>query len=120
MHIIRPEIFYICSVVNNISYISSVCLIASVFATGVIALFYFGAKINDEDDTAFLKRLLGKMLIPLIISAAAATFVPDKKVMYQMIAADIATYENIDLVADTIENKFDHIIDRMHEMQESE
>lgn len=38
----------------------------------------------------------------------------------EMIADDIATYENIDLVADTIENKFDHIIDRMHEMQESE
>lgn len=120
MHIIRPEIFYICSVVDNISYISSVCLIASVLATSLIALFYFGAKINDEDDAAFLKRLLGKMLIPLIISAAAATFVPDKKVMYQMMAADIATYENIDLVADTIENKFDHIIDRIHEMQESE
>lgn len=120
MHIIRPEIFYICSVVNNISYISSVCLIILWIATCTIALFYFGAKINDEDDTALLKRLLGKMLIPLIISAAAAIFVPDKKVMYQMMAADIATYENIDLVADTIENKFDHIIDRMHEMQESE
>lgn len=120
MHIIRPEIFYVCSVVDNISYISYLCLIILGFATGVIALFYFGAKINDEDDEVSLKRLLGKMLIPLIISAAAATFIPDKKVMYQMMAADIATYENIDLVADTIENKFDHIIDRMHEMQESE
>ena len=120
MHISRPEIFYICSVVNNISYISCWCLIVSAFATGIIALFYLGEKINDEDDAVFLKRLLGKMLIPLIISAAAATFVPDKKVMYQMMAADIATYENIDLVADTIENKFDHIIDRMHGMQESE
>lgn len=120
MHIIRPEIFYLCSVVDNISYISCVCMIVLGFATGVIAFLYFIAKINDEDDAVLLKRLLGKMLIPLIISTAAAIFVPDKKVMYQMMAADIATYENIDLVADTIENKFDHIIDRMHEMQESE
>ena len=44
MNIIRPEIFYLCSVVDNISYISSVCLIASVLATGAVALFYFGAK----------------------------------------------------------------------------
>ena len=50
MHIIRPEIFYICSVVNNISYISCWCLIVSAFATGIIALFYLGEKINDEDD----------------------------------------------------------------------
>ena len=54
MHIIRPEIFYICSVVNNISYISCWCLIVSAFATGIIALFYLGEKINDEDDAVFL------------------------------------------------------------------
>lgn len=120
MHIIRPEIFYLCSVLNNISYISSLCMILLVLATGVIALFCFGAKINHEHDVVYFERLLRKMLIPLIISAAAAILIPDKKVMYQMMAADIATYENIDLVADTIEDKFDHIIDKMHEMQESE
>ena len=103
MHIIRPEIFYLCSVLNNLNYISHLCMMLLVLATGVIALFYFGAKINYENNTVYLERLLGKMLIPLIISAAAATLIPDKKVMYQMIAADIATYENIDLVADTIE-----------------
>ena len=43
-------------------------------------------------------------------------FYPERKTLYKMMVANIATYENIDLTAETIEDAFDHVIDKLIEL----
>lgn len=43
-------------------------------------------------------------------------FIPSEKTIYKMMVANIATYENIDLTAETIEDAFDHVIDKLIEL----
>lgn len=44
-------------------------------------------------------------------------FIPSEKTLYKMMVANIATYENIDLTAETIEDAFDHVINKLIELE---
>lgn len=57
-----------------------------------------------------------KCIVPLAIALVLFAFIPSEKTLYKMMVANVATYENIDLTAETIEDAFDHVIDKLIEL----
>ena len=78
-----------------------------------------------EDDSYYkeglaLKAAAKKLMIPFIIAFSINIFVPSENTVYKMMVANLATYENIDIAADTIEEAFDHVIDKLVELGDKE
>jgi hypothetical protein len=78
---------------------------------------------KDDDEYKVATKLLNwgrKCIVPLVISLILSVFIPSEKTIYKMMVANVATYENIDLTADTIEEAFDHVIDKLVELGDKE
>ena len=129
MNVINPIWFYLCDVFTVVGIFASI-------ATGLIGLAWlltyafgwhltisnarFGEKDSDYREGLALKAAAKKLVIPFIIAFAFAIFVPSEKTVYKMMVANLATYENIDIAADTIEEAFDHVIDKLVELGDKE
>ncbi len=129
MNVINPIWFYLCDVFTVVGTFASI-------AAGLIGLAWlltyafgwlltisnarFGEKDSEYRDGLALKATAKKLVIPFIISLTLATFVPSEKTVYKMMVANLATYENIDIAADTIEEAFDHVIDKLVELGDKE
>lgn len=66
--------------------------------------------------TATIIKWAQKCIVPLVILLMLSIFIPSEKTIYKMMVANITTYENIDLTAETIEDAFDHVIDKLIEL----
>lgn len=127
-HVINPMLFYWYSVsdtVKALTIIVAIMLIAVCLTFFFIGVFHIGEALNygrgkDSDEYKVGIKFLNwvrKCSIPLAIALVLFAFIPSEKTLYKMMIANVATYENIDLTAETIENAFDHVIDKLIELE---
>ena len=121
MNVINPLWFYLCDVFTVVGTFARIA--AGLIGFGwllTISNARFGEKDSDYREGLALKGTAKKLVIPFIIAFAFAIFVPSEKTVYKMMVANLATYENIDIAADTIEEAFDHVIDKLVELGDKE
>ena len=126
-HVIDPMLFYWYSVSDTVKALTIVAAIV----LGIVCLiflfigaFHIGEALNygggeNSNDYKVVVKFLNwarKCSIPLVISLVVFAFIPSEKTLYKMMVANVATYENIDLTAETIEDAFDHVIDKLIEL----
>ena len=125
MHIINPWVFYLADICDSAALVGAVsggiltmvglCLLA----VGIYSI-HDGTEFNNENEVKTGKQTLKYMKTTLIaagILIGAAILIPSKETIYKMMLADVATYENVDLTAESIEEAFDHIIDKLGELE---
>lgn len=126
-HVINPMLFYWCSVpdtVKALAIIAAIILIIVCLVFLFVGAFNIGEAFNygggeDSDNYKVGVKFLNwaqKCIVPLVILLMLSIFIPSEKTIYKMMVANIATYENIDLTAETIEDAFDHVIDKLIEL----
>lgn len=126
---INPIWFYLCDVFNIVNAFTAT-------AAGLIGLAWLltyaigwclttaNASLGEDDcdykSGLALKATAKKLIIPFIIVFSIDIFVPSENTVYKMMVANLATYDNIDIAADTIEEAFDHVIDKLVEFGDKE
>ena len=127
-HVINPMLFYWYSVsdtVKALAIIAAIMLIVVCLVFLFIGAFHIGEALNygggenSNDYKVGVKFLNWARMcsVPLAIALVLFAFIPSEKTLYKMMIANVATYENIDLTAETIENAFDHVIDKLIELE---
>lgn len=126
-HVINPMLFYWCSVRDTakaLAIIATIMLIVVCLVFLFIGAFHIGEAFNygggeDSNDYKVGVKFLNwaqKCIVPLVVLLMLSIFIPSEKTLYKMMVANVATYENIDLTAETIEDAFDHVIDKLIEL----
>ena len=112
MPIIKPWIFYVISVVSNLS---DVCNLVALIVGG--GLFFFGgAWLFDtvvEENKKPLPNVLKKLLIVFAISMGGVVVIPSETTMYKMMVAQYVTYENVDKATESIKEGVDYIFKKL-------
>ena len=120
-HVINPMLFYWCSVsdtVKALAIIAAIMLIIVCLVFLFVGAFHIGEAFNygggeDSDDYKVGVKFLNwaqKCIVPLVILLMLSIFIPSEKTIYKMMVA------NIDLTAETIEDAFDSVIDKLIEL----
>ena len=125
MHIINPWVFYLADICDSTVLVGAVsggilvvvglCLLA----VGIYSI-HDGTAFNNENEVETGKQTLKYVKTTLIVAGimiGASILIPSKETIYKMMLADVATYENVDLTAESIEEAFDHIIDKLGELK---
>lgn len=129
MNVINPIWFYLCDVFNIVKIFANIVavLIGIMWLFTYVPGWYlattnarFGEKDGDYKEGLALKATANKLIIPFIVAFILTVFVPSEKTVYKMMVANLATYENIDIATDTIEEAFDHVIDKLVELGDKE
>lgn len=126
-HVINPMLFYWCSVSDTakaLAIIATIMLLVVCLVFLFVGAFHIGEAFNygggeDSDDYKVGVKFLNwpqKYIVPLVVLLMLSIFIPSEKTLYKMMVANIATYENVDLTAETIEDAFDHVIDKLIEL----
>lgn len=126
-YVVNPMWFYWCSVsdtVKALTIVAGVILIIVSLVFLSIGAFHIGETLNyggGENSNGYkvgVKFLnwARKCSIPLVIALVVFAFIPSEKTLYKMMVANVATYDNIDLTAETIEDAFDHVIEKLVEL----
>lgn len=125
MHIINPWVFYLADICDSAVLVGAISggILAVVglclLVVGIYSI-HDGTEFNDENEVKTGKQTLKYMKTTLIaagILIGAVILIPSKETIYKMMLADVATYENVDLTAESIEEAFDHIIDKLCELK---
>lgn len=128
-NVINPIWFYLCDVfdiIKNFAAIAAWLIGIAWLLAYVLGWWLTSADASlGEDDRDYkeglaLKATAKKLMIPFVIAFSIEIFVPSEKTVYKMMVANLATYENIDIAADTIEDAFDHVIDKLVELGDKE
>jgi hypothetical protein len=128
-NVINPIWFYLCDVfdiIKNFAAIDAWLIGIAWLLAYVLGWWLTSADASlGEDDRDYkeglaLKATAKKLMIPFVIAFSIDIFVPSEKTVYKMMVANLATYENIDIAADTIEDAFDHVIDKLVELGDKE
>lgn len=128
-NVINPIWFYLCDVFDIIKTFAGIA--AGLIGIAWLLTYVIGWCLTTanaslgEDDCDYqtglaLKTTAKKLIIPFIIAFSIDIFVPSEKTVYKMMVANLATYENIDIAADTIEEAFDNVIDKLVELGDKE
>lgn len=129
MNVINPIWFYLCDVFNIVKTFATIVawLIGVAWLLAYVSgwcLVTANASLGEDDcdykEGLALKATAKKLVMPFIIVFTLAIFVPSEKTVYKMMVANLATYENIDIAADTIEDAFDHVIDKLVDLGDKE
>ena len=126
-YVVNPMLFYWSSVSDTAKAVSMVaaiaigitCLLCFIIGVGnIIFVLGYGGNEDSDDYKIGIKCLNGakKCIVPLVILLMLSIFIPSEKTIYKMMVANVTTYENIDKTADTIEEAFDHVIDKLVEL----
>lgn len=107
MYIINPWIFYLIGVAENVGVFTTCIGIVLIIISGVIAIVtYVENKLKNKTI-----KLLTKTTIIGFIFILISTLTPSKEVSYQMLAASLATKENIEYVTETGKDIVDYIVE---------
>lgn len=126
-HVINPMLFYWCSVSDTakaLAIIATIMLLVVCLVFLFVGAFHIGEAFNygggeDSNDYKVGVKFLNwaqKYIVPLVVLLMLSIFIPSEKTLYKIMVANIATYENVDLTAETIEDAFDHVIDKLIEL----
>ena len=116
MPIINPLIFYLTELLTYIDSVLNI-LVFIIMVTLIILIitYFFDIYYQDEDESKLAKKWLKKAIIGLIIIGLFAGIIPSKKTIYQMLAANYITYENVETASDIIKDNVDYIFEKLDE-----
>lgn len=131
MPVINPMLIYLMDISDALKTIGMVVFMIAAFVIAIpfiVGAFEYLCSMpygeNDPDYKKSLKilamakkNLQSKAFIILIVSFISATFVPSKDTIYKMMVANMVTYENVNFASETIEDAFDHVIDKFNELK---
>lgn len=112
MPVIKPWIFYVISVVSNLS---DVCGLVALIV-GVFLLLFGGSWICSvvmDGNKEPLPNVLKKLLIVFAISMGGVVVIPSETTMYKMLVAQYVTYENVDKATESIKEGVDYIFKKL-------
>lgn len=116
MPIINPWIFYLTELLTYIDSVLNVLIVMIMVALITLIVAYFlDFYYQDEDESKLAKKWLKKTIIGLIIMGLFAGIIPSKKTIYQMLAANYVTYENVETASDIIKDSVDYIFEKLDE-----
>lgn len=100
MPIISPWTFYLINLLDGVFWLCFIvfafCLVGAIIA----GLVYFDL-VNSEGEIAL--KWFKRFVIGVIVSLILTVVIPDKETCYQMLAANMVTYENVGLAVEKIE-----------------
>lgn len=105
--IISPYVFYLIDILNSISKILTVAIIAGV-SIGLVAVVNW---IVGDFENKKLFSLTKKWMVGMAVILLLAVVIPSKETCYQMLVASQVTPTNIQKVGDTIDKSLDKIFD---------
>ena len=105
--IISPYVFYLIDILNSISKILTVAIIAGV-SIGLVAVVNW---IVGDFENKKLFSLTKKWIVGMAVILLLAIVIPSKNVCYQMFVASQVTPANIQKAGDMIDKSFDKISD---------
>ena len=126
MYVINPALIYLSEVADSLRYIATIVFAFLLIGSAVMIIIGLGNILENmkfgPDDDDFKKgmealNISKKLIIPLVIAFVLTIVVPSKETIYEMIVANLVTYENVDLTTETLEEAFDHIIDKLGELK---
>lgn len=113
MPIINPWIFYLTELLTYIdSVLNALVIIIMAALIILIASYFFDCYYQDGDELKFTKKWMKRGIIGLIIVVLFAGVIPSKKTIYQMLAANYVTYENVETASDIIKDSVDYIFEK--------
>ncbi len=119
--IISPLWFYLIGISENLTGAGMAFGALGIIAT-IILLVCFATEQDvrnpNEKLVAFFKKNAKRCFIIGLIGIFIAVFVPSEKTCYQMMAASIATPDNIETVVDTTKDGVEWLIDTITEASE--
>lgn len=111
MQIINPWIFYLISVLANLSMFVIVAFVISVGAS-IILMIIISESYGEEKE--HYKKVLKRISLPiLVVSVALIVFIPSEKTMYAMWVSSYVTTDNIDKATEVIQDGVDYIFDKL-------
>ena len=126
MYVINPVLIYLSEVANSLKCISIIIFVFLLLGYAVVTIigFYnilenmeYGADDRDYKRGIEALNISKKLIIPIVISFVLTIVVPSKETIYKMIVSNLVTYENVDMTTETIEEAFDHVIDKLEELK---
>lgn len=118
MPIISPWIFYLTELLTNINTILCIFIFMIIFLLIFLIIMYFSYcdyYDKDNDTIKSIKSWIKRSIIGLIITGLFVTVIPSKKTIYQMLAANYVTYENVETASDIIKDSVDYIFEKLDE-----
>lgn len=117
MPIINPWIFYLTELLTYIDTVLSVLIFIIITALIILIFaYYFDTTCcKDSYELKITKRWIKRGIIGLIIIVLFAGVIPSKKTIYQMLAANYVTYENVETASDIIKDSVDYIFEKLDE-----
>lgn len=126
MYVINPALIYLSEVASSLKSISIIIFVFLLIGYAVVTIVGFSNILENmeygPDDRDYKRgiealNISKKLIIPLVISFVLTIVVPSKEAIYKMIVANLVTYENVDMTTETIEEAFDHVIDKLGELK---
>lgn len=108
--VINPWVFYLMPVCENVSFLAWTLFILGAIAAGVIGLIWFIAAPCDDEICENTVRILKKLIPIVLVIAFIACLIPSEETITKMLIAQNVTYERVDVVADTVANVYNDIM----------
>lgn len=126
MCVINPALIYLSEVANSLKIMSTIIFILLLLGYAVVTIVGFYNILENmeygQDDCDYKRgiealNISKKLIIPLVISFMLTIVVPSKETIYKMMISNLVTYENVDMTTETLEEAFDHVIDKLEELK---
>lgn len=112
--IINPWVFYLIDIFSEFKGLFHFVVIFGICLIAFFGILYIVEGSDKYIGFAFKKRFL----IPLFVSILGYCVIPSKETMYAMLIANVTTYENVEVVTDSIKNSVDYIMDKFDSKEE--
>lgn len=126
MYVINPALIYLSEVANSLKIMSIIIFVFLLLGYAVVTIVGFYNILENmeygQDDRDYKRgiealNISKKLIVPLVISFMLTIVVPSKETIYKMIVTNMVTYENVDMTTETLEEAFDHVIDKLGELK---
>jgi hypothetical protein len=111
-YVVNPWIFYVINLLNNIAC-GTIALFVAFLILGcglILILAWIADEGSSKEDKQVVIKWLKRVVIAEVIIGLIMCITPSKETMYQMLVAKLATYDNLQLAGNTIQEAFDYII----------
>lgn len=126
MYVVSPVLIYLSDVADYLKGIFVIAFLLSLIGfivmvvaglANILTNMRYGPNDHEYKKGLMELNISKKFIIPLAITSILVIVVPSKQTVYKMMVANLVTYENVDLTTETIEEAFDHAIDKLMELK---
>lgn len=113
--IINPWIIYFSNMLENISFVIVLALIALAIATIIMIIFCIDDCYSADDTNKCLSKIK-KLVIGIVSCAVLLAVIPSKNTVYTMLALNQITPNNIKLLGETGKDVIDYVTDEIKDI----